>query len=78
MLFDTHGKNHENWAQNKFEATFGHLEPSRSQKYQIPFSCNLITLAKIVNIYLKINPKLLLDTWNIPEAKNIEFQFHVI
>ena len=60
------------------EATFGHLEPPESQKYQISVSCNLIPLVKIMNIGLKINLKLLLDIWSLQEAKNIKFQCSVI
>jgi hypothetical protein len=39
------GYNREYLAQNKSKATYGHVEPSSSQKFQISISVNLITLA---------------------------------
>jgi hypothetical protein len=63
------------------EATFGHLEPPESQKYIISVSCNLIPLAKIIILGLKINLNYFLSSGafrkpNISTFKSILFDTH--
>jgi hypothetical protein len=45
------------------------MKPSGSEINNILVSCKLIPLAKIMDIGLKINLKLLLDFWNVQDGR---------